>query len=73
MVRPYAFGLRLLSALRLQPEFRWVREGAWLDTLIGARRVRPALERGDAVAEILAADRPFHERFARETRDLLLY
>lgn len=72
-VRPYAFGLQLLSALRLQPEFRWVREGAWLDTLLGTKRVRLALERGDAVAEILAEDHPFHQRFARDTRDLLLY
>jgi uncharacterized protein YbbC (DUF1343 family) len=72
-VRPYAFGLELLFALRLQPEFRWIREGAWLDTLVGARRVRAALERGDAVAEIVAADRAGHERFARETRGLLLY
>ena len=72
-VRPYAFGLGLLSALRLQPEFRWVREGAWLDTLLGTRRVRPALERGEAVRDILAADAPLHERFARETRDLRLY
>lgn len=72
-VRAYAFGLRLLSTLRLQPEFRWVREGAWLDTLLGTRRVRPALERGDAVADILAADGPFHERFVRETRGLRLY
>jgi len=72
-VRAYAFGLRLLFNLRFQPEFRWVREGAWLDTLLGTRRVRPALERGDAVADILAADGPSHERFVRETRGLRLY
>ena len=72
-VRPYAFGLELLSALRREPEFGWVRDGAWLQTLVGSREIRPALERGDAVADILAADRPSHERFARETRDLLLY
>jgi len=72
-VRPYAFGLALLSALRLQPEFRWVREGAWLDTLLGTPRVREALERGDLVADILAADRLHHERFARERREHLLY
>ena len=62
-----------LFNLRFQPEFRWVREGAWLDTLLGTRRVRPALERGDAVADILAADGPSHERFVRETRGLRLY
>ncbi len=72
-VRPYAFGLHLLAALRRQPEFRWVREGAWLDTLLGTPRVRQALERGDSVGDILAADRPLHERFARERRAHLLY
>jgi uncharacterized protein YbbC (DUF1343 family) len=72
-VRPYAFGLELLSALRREPEFGWVRDGEWLRTLIGSRDVGPALDRGDAVADILAADIPSHERFARETRDLLLY
>jgi uncharacterized protein YbbC (DUF1343 family) len=72
-VRPYAFGLALLSALRLQPEFRWVRDGAWLDTLLGTSRVRQALERGDTARSILAADGPLHERFARERGDVLLY
>jgi uncharacterized protein YbbC (DUF1343 family) len=72
-VRPYAFGLELLSALRRQPELAWVREGAWLDTLLGTGRVRAALERGDSVADILAADAPAIGRFARERRDILLY
>ena len=72
-VRPYAFGLRAAERLRREPEFTWVRDGAWLETLVGSRTLRPALERGDAVAEILAADRPSHQRFGRETQDLLLY
>jgi uncharacterized protein YbbC (DUF1343 family) len=72
-VRPYAFGLELLAALRRQPEFAWVRDGGWLETLLGSRTVRPALDRGESPADILAADRPSHERFARETRDILLY
>jgi uncharacterized protein YbbC (DUF1343 family) len=72
-VRPYAFGLQLLSALRREPEFRWVREGAWLDRLLGTARVRRALERGEPVERILAADHPAHERYARERRDVLLY
>ena len=71
--RPYAFGLALLSALRVQPEFRWVREGEWLDTLLGTPRVREALERGDPVDDILAADRPAIDRFRGERRDALLY
>ncbi len=72
-VRPYGFGLRLLSALRHQPGFAWVQEGAWLDTLLGTGRVRASLERGDPVADILAADAPGIERFTRERRDGLLY
>jgi uncharacterized protein YbbC (DUF1343 family) len=72
-VRPYAFGLALIAALRSQPEFRWVRDGAWLDTLLGTPRVRQALERGDPVGDILATDAPGIERFRRETRGLLLY
>jgi uncharacterized protein YbbC (DUF1343 family) len=72
-VRPYAFGLGLLAALRVQREFRWIRDGAWLDTLLGTPRVRKALEAGDSVEEILARDRPLHARFARERREHLLY
>jgi len=72
-VRPYAFGLALLAALRLQPEFRWIRDGQWLDTLLGTARVRQALEGGEAVESILAADEPAIERFRRERRNVLLY
>jgi uncharacterized protein YbbC (DUF1343 family) len=73
VARPYAFGLELLSALRRQPEFAWSGEGNRLDTLLGTGRVRAALERGEPVSEILAADRPAIERFRSERRDVLLY
>jgi uncharacterized protein YbbC (DUF1343 family) len=73
-VRPYALGLGLLRALRrLHPEFRWTREGAGLDTLLGTRRVREALERGDGVEAILAADGAALTAFARERKAALLY
>jgi uncharacterized protein YbbC (DUF1343 family) len=72
-VRPYSFGLELLSALRRQPGFAWVQEGTWLDTLLGTSRVRASLERGEPAADILACDAPAIERFARERRDVLLY
>ncbi len=73
-VRPYAFGLTLLIALRsTQPDFRWTRDGAWLDTLLGTRRVRRALEHGDTVKAILAADAIGLEAFARERKAALLY
>jgi hypothetical protein len=72
-VRPWALGLRLLIALRRHPEFEWVREGAWLDTLTGTKAVRAALERGDGVETILAAEEPAIERWRRERAASLLY
>jgi uncharacterized protein YbbC (DUF1343 family) len=73
-VRPYEFGIALLAALRsTQPEFEWVRDGAWLDTLLGTRRVRRALERGDTVEAVLAAEGPDIERFERDRESALLY
>jgi uncharacterized protein YbbC (DUF1343 family) len=71
--RPFALGLRLLVALRRHPEFAWVREGAWLDTLTGTKAVRTALERGDGVDAILAAEAPAIERWRRERASSLLY
>lgn len=70
--RPYELGLRLLAALRRQPEFRWSREGA-LDWLLGTRRVREALERGDSVEAILKADGPAIEAFRKDRVTALLY
>jgi len=73
-VRPYAFGLSLLRALRAtQPELRWTRDGEWLDTLLGTRSVRRALERDDSLEAILTADRPGLAAFARERKAALLY
>jgi uncharacterized protein YbbC (DUF1343 family) len=73
-VRPYAFGIALLAALRsTQPDLRWVRDGEWLDTLLGTRTVRRALERGDAATAILAADEPGLESFRRDRETSLLY
>ena len=71
--RPWALGLRLLVALRRHPEFAWVREGAWLDTLCGTKAVRAALERGDGVDAILASEAPAIERWRRERATVLLY
>jgi uncharacterized protein YbbC (DUF1343 family) len=71
--RPFALGLRLLVALRRHPEFAWVREGAWLDTLTGTKAVRAALERGDGVDAILAAEAPAIERWRKARASALLY
>jgi uncharacterized protein YbbC (DUF1343 family) len=70
---PWTLGLRLLVALRRHPEFAWVREGAWLDTLSGTKAVRTALERGDGVDAILASEAPAIERWRRERATALLY
>lgn len=71
--RPWALGLGLLIALRRHPEFRWVREGSWLDTLAGTKAVRAALERGDGVSAVLAAETPAIDRWRRERASALLY
>ncbi|HUL78307.1 MAG TPA: DUF1343 domain-containing protein [Vicinamibacteria bacterium] len=71
--RPLALGLRLLVGLRRHPEFAWVRDGTWLDTLTGTRTVRPALERGDAAETILASEAPAIDRWRRERVPSLLY
>ncbi len=69
----WALGLRLLVALRRQPGFAWVREGAWLDTLTGTKAVRAAIERGDSVDKVLAAEGPGIARWRRERKASLLY
>ena len=71
--RPYELGIALLQALkRLHPEFKWRREDA-LDVLLGTRRVREALDRGDAVEAILKADAPGVEAWRKERTGALLY
>ena len=72
-VRPYAFGLALVDALRRTPEFRWLRDGAALDALLGTPKVREALQRGESVASILANDAAAIEAFRRERQASLLY
>jgi uncharacterized protein YbbC (DUF1343 family) len=72
--RPYAFGLTLLAAVRrLHPAFRWARDGAALDALLGTRSVRVALERGTPVSEILATDEAATDAFRRDRASALLY
>jgi uncharacterized protein YbbC (DUF1343 family) len=70
---PWALGLRLLVALRRQAGFAWVREGAWLDTLTGTKAVRAAIERGDSIDAMLAAEAPGIARWRRERTASLIY
>ncbi len=72
-VHPYELGLRLLHELyHHQPGFR-LREGGALDALLATRRVRRALERGDTVEQILAADQEGIAAFRRDRQSALLY
>jgi uncharacterized protein YbbC (DUF1343 family) len=70
--RPYRLGVALLHALRRDPAFRWRRDGA-LDWLVGTRRLRAALERGDSIDAIVAADAPDLEAYRRDRASSLLY
>ena len=71
--RPWTLGLRLLVALRRHRELQWVRQGAWLDTLSGTKAVRAALERGEGVDAIVAAEAPAIESWRRERKASLMY
>jgi uncharacterized protein YbbC (DUF1343 family) len=71
--QPYRLGLALLAELARTPRFRWLRGGAALDALLGTRRVREALARGDAVGVIVAADAAAHAAFRRARAGALLY
>jgi uncharacterized protein YbbC (DUF1343 family) len=70
--RPYVLGVALLQALRREPAFKWRRDGA-LDWLVGTPTLRQALERGDSVEAILAADAPAIDAYRRERTASLLY
>jgi uncharacterized protein YbbC (DUF1343 family) len=72
--RPYALGVALLQELRrLHPEFGWRDGGAALDRLVGTRRLRRAIERGDAAAAIVASDAAALASYREERRPALLY
>lgn len=73
LVRPYAFGLSLLEALRSNRHFRWTDDGHAFDALLGTRRVREALDRGARPAQILESDAAAIARFRGEVMRFLLY
>jgi uncharacterized protein YbbC (DUF1343 family) len=73
-IRGYKLGLTLLQRLRaVEPQFRFLREGAVLDTLLGTMSVRAAIERRERVEAILARDQPATLAFRRERAAILLY
>jgi uncharacterized protein YbbC (DUF1343 family) len=71
--RPYALGVALLRALRAQPGFEWRDNGAALDRLVGTRKLREAVERGDSVDAILKADDADIATFRERRKAVLLY
>jgi hypothetical protein len=56
-----------------QGEFQWDRGGATLDTLVGTRAVRTALEAGEPLGALLARDAAGRERWLDERRRFLIY
>jgi uncharacterized protein YbbC (DUF1343 family) len=72
-VQPYRFGVSLLVALKSQPGFGWLRDGAAIDRLVGTKRLRAAIDRGDPVDAIVAMDLPSIEAFRKARQKSLLY
>jgi uncharacterized protein YbbC (DUF1343 family) len=71
--RPYSLGVALLRALRSQEGFEWRDKGAALDRLVGTRKLREALERGDSVDKIVQADAAAIDAFKERRKASLLY
>jgi len=72
-VTPYKFGVGLLVALKSQKGFEWRSGGAAFDRLVGTKKLRAAVEGGDPVEAILAADLPALEGFRKARQKSLLY
>ena len=72
-VMPYKLGVALLVALKGQSGFEWLRGGNSFDRLVGTKKLRAAIDRGDPVEAILAADLPAIETFRKARQQSLLY
>jgi uncharacterized protein YbbC (DUF1343 family) len=71
--KPWQLGVTLLHALRTQPGFEWLRDGDAIDRLVGTKKLRAALERGDTVEAIVAADTDAIAAFRKDRLKALLY
>jgi uncharacterized protein YbbC (DUF1343 family) len=71
--KPYSLGVALLHGLRTQAGFEWLNGGESLDRLVGTKKLRAALERGDAVDAIVAADADAIAKYRQERLKALLY
>ena len=72
-VTTYKSGVGLLIALKSQPGFEWLKEGAAIDRLVGTKKLRAAIDRGDPLDAIVAADLPAIEAFRKARQKSLLY
>ncbi|HUG54321.1 MAG TPA: DUF1343 domain-containing protein [Vicinamibacteria bacterium] len=72
-VQPYRFGVGLLAALKTQAGFEWLRDGDAIDRLVGTKKLRQAIDRGDPVDAIVASDLPAIEAFRKARQGSLLY
>jgi uncharacterized protein YbbC (DUF1343 family) len=70
--KPYELGISLLFELRKQPEFQWRKPDA-LDALLGTRKVRDMLRRGESVAAIVNSDVEAIQAYRQDRKDALLY
>jgi uncharacterized protein YbbC (DUF1343 family) len=71
--KPYTLGVTLLHAMRTQPGFEWLRDGEAIDRLVGTKKLRAALERGDTVEAIVAADADAIAAYRKDRLKALLY
>ncbi len=70
---PWQLGLTLLRALRGQAGFRWLRDGAALDTLLGTSQVREPLEQNASVEAILESEQGAISAWRQARAASLLY
>jgi uncharacterized protein YbbC (DUF1343 family) len=71
---PYRLGVALLRALKdLEPDFAWRGDGSGFDRLVGTKRLRAAINRGDSVEAIVASDAAAIADWKRSRKSALLY
>ena len=71
---PYRLGVTLLVEMKKRhSEFAWLGDGGGFDRLVGTRSLRAAIDRGDSVDAIVAADAPAIQRFRKTRTSSLLY
>ncbi len=71
---PYTLGVALLRALKdLHSDFSWRGDGSGFDRLVGTKRLRQAIDRGDAVDAIVKSDAEAIADWRLDRKPALLY